>query len=227
MYNYIIQRIESKYVADDCVQVMFPYKDELYIPDKYIDEKVFKHKDYYIARVGFNSILEEQGIYMPPVDFKKRHYFNSYTEDSRRFLFPYSNIPVHNSIKNFRLVKNANVIFDFDKVYLVVIDGKRLYTKALKDGNQAVIFTSTNISMTENVLLDDLNLNKIRKTINPHVLKLLNFKIKISELKKAEKVDYVYAFNQIINDEIEKYDNIDMDECSKKEKVKSKKNIIS
>ena len=69
--NEIIQRIKSCYVADDCIQIMTPYRDGITILSQ--DDILFHYKK--------NS----------------NYYINKYLQDERRKQFPYSNIPTHYS----------------------------------------------------------------------------------------------------------------------------------
>ena len=68
----VIQKINSKYVGNDCIQIMLPYVNHDFM------------------------VLDNQGVIY--VDSKGRHE-NHYLEDERRHNFPYSNRPIHKDKK--------------------------------------------------------------------------------------------------------------------------------
>ena len=74
--NEIVQRIESHYVGDECIQLAIPYRNAITILDQ--DGILFHDK------IGSNL------------------YINKYLEDERRSQFPYSNIPIYYSKKMFK-----------------------------------------------------------------------------------------------------------------------------
>ncbi len=110
----LVQRIESHYVGDDCVQAMAPYRNEITIFNK--DGIVFSHNaDSHIA-------------------------INKYLEDERRKQFPYSNIPTHYSkIGLFGKINFVNQLFDFEVPYIRVVDGSIIESFAVKDKNEALL----------------------------------------------------------------------------------------
>lgn len=114
--NEIVQRIQSHYVGDDCIQIMFPYQDALTIVNQ--DGMLYHHKPG-------SSV-----------------YVNKYLEDERRKQFPYSNIPTHFSKVRFRKIAYTNQLLDFEKPYIKIGDGYFSESFVIKDNNQALLTTS-------------------------------------------------------------------------------------
>ena len=114
--NQVVQRIDSHYVGDDCVQVMFPYNEALTILNQ--DGMLFHHK--------------------PGSDV----YVNKYLADERRKQFPYSNIPTHFSNIMFHKFAFANQLLDFEKPYIRIGDGFCSESYAVKDNNQALLINN-------------------------------------------------------------------------------------
>lgn len=114
--NEIVQRIQSHYVGDDCIQIMFPYQDTLTILNP--DGMLYHHKQ------GSNV------------------YVNKYLEDERRKQFPYSNIPTHFSKVMFKKIAYTNQLLDFEKPYIRIGDGYYSESFVIKDNNQALLISS-------------------------------------------------------------------------------------
>ena len=114
--NEIVQRIQSHYVGDDCIQIMFPYQDTLTILNQ--DGMLYHHKPG-------SSV-----------------YVNKYLEDERRKQFPYSNIPTHFSRVKFKKVAYTNQLLDFEKPYIRIGDGYFSESFVIKDNNQALLISS-------------------------------------------------------------------------------------
>lgn len=113
----IIQRIESCYVGEDCVQIMVPYQKAITIFD---DKGILYH-----SKKGSST------------------YNNKYLEDERRTQFPYSNIPVHYSkIGLFGKICYANQLFDFEKPYIRICDNSIIESFAVKDNNEALMINN-------------------------------------------------------------------------------------
>lgn len=112
--NEIIQRIKSYCVADDCIQVMIPYRNGITILSQ--DDILFHYKN--------NS----------------NYYINKYLQDERRKQFPYSNIPTHYSrIRLFNKISYANQLFEYDKTYIRIVDGNIIESYAIKDNDEALL----------------------------------------------------------------------------------------
>lgn len=112
-----VQRIQSHYVGDDCVQIMVPHK----------------------LNSGF-TMLNANGMtyhYKPNSNL----FVNKYTSDERRHQFPYSKIPNHKSRVGFKKLEYVNQLLDFNKVYIEVKDGIIIETFAVKDDNEGLVAT--------------------------------------------------------------------------------------
>ena len=112
----MVQRIDSHYVGEDCVQVMIPYRDKISILSN--DEMIFHYKN---------------GSYI---------YINKYLDDERRKQFPYSNIPTHFARVRMKKYAYTNQLLDFEKPYIVVSDSEVIEKYAIKDSNQALVISS-------------------------------------------------------------------------------------
>lgn len=204
-----IQKVENKYIAEDCVQVMVPYKKSLSIYEE-----------------GGESLFIEFHYYDPLFEQTYSGYLNRYYNDSRRFLFPYSNIETHNSIKRFTKLKYVNVILDFDKIYKLNIDKQEIYAKVLRYGSDALVYMSTERYAVENIIVENLQDKKVSKTAEPHISKLLNKKLRKFNLKEEKEVDYIKALQKKQNEEIEqlkrKYDSMINEEEMENPKILKK-----
>lgn len=110
-----VQQIEKQYVSDDCVQVMFPYKDTFAI---------------------FNA---KEIVYLD--DCRKNTLINKYLDDSRIEQFPYSNIPIHYSKVEKDNIIFANQLLDFEKVYISYDDGIINENFVIKDKDKALLIS--------------------------------------------------------------------------------------
>lgn len=110
----LVQRIESHYVCDDCVQIMISYNNEMTVFNK--RGIVFSH-----------NLGEDIAI-------------NKYLEDERRNRFPYSNIPIHHEKTGlFGKIYKVNQLLDFEVPYISVGDGCIIERYAVKDKNEALL----------------------------------------------------------------------------------------
>lgn len=91
-----VELIDKPYVKDDGVLVMLPFEDGL---------NVFEYKN---GNELFRFVKNDH------------KYKNLYLDDERRKEFPYGNIPVHKTIKNFKVYNVANQIFDYGTIYKIV-----------------------------------------------------------------------------------------------------------
>ena len=123
----VVQKIESHYVGDDCIQVTVPYINTIIILNK--DGIIYSHKN------GSHALI------------------NKYVEDERRKQFPYSNIPTHYSrIGLFGKMNYTNQLLNFEEPYIRIGDGVIIESFAVKDKNEALlinnILTSDNRSIS-------------------------------------------------------------------------------
>lgn len=91
-----MQKINSGYVNKDCVQFMISH-----------------HMPYL-------SVIGDRVIYNAPEG--REATINEYLKDSRRFNFPYHNIPTHRQKKGKILFNYVNQIYEYDKPYIVLKD---------------------------------------------------------------------------------------------------------
>lgn len=112
-----VQRIQSLYVDDDCLQIMVPHKLNSGFTMLNVDGMTYHYKP--------NSYL----------------FVNKYTSDERRNKFPYSQIPYHKSRVGFKKLEYVNQLLDFNKVYIEIKDGKIIETFAVKDNNEGLVAT--------------------------------------------------------------------------------------
>ncbi len=176
-----IQKINRAYVGDGIAQVMTLFRD------------------------SYMSILNGDGLlYHYSLD---NIYYNEYLDDSRRFQFPYWNIPIHREMKDGFLVTYVNEIFDIGRPYIILKDGMVI---------QNLLF---NVS------------NNLSSTIITHRLLSPKFSYKIEHVKMEdldERIDGILRSNDgekyIFSDGGVLSDNISYDGKSKYEikKVDSK-----
>ena len=118
----IVYKVNSKYVSDDCVQIMTAYNG------------------YLITFNRGNIIYSHINSAIPTV--------NQYLEDERRKQFPYSNIPIHYSrIPGKGKVMKVNQLLNFDEPYINFADGLIFESFAVKDDDCAFIIDKI---LTEN-----------------------------------------------------------------------------
>lgn len=112
-----VQRIESHYVGDDCIQIMIPHK----------------------LNSGI-TILNSEGM---TYHYKPNSYLfvNKYTSDKRKEQFPYSEIPNHKSRVRFKKLEYVNQLLDFNRVYIEIANGVIKEDYVVKDGDEALLAT--------------------------------------------------------------------------------------
>lgn len=108
----IVQRIESHYVGNDCIQIMAPYRNSLTVFDK--------------NGITYRSFDGEEAV-------------NKYLLDERRKQFPYSNIPSFIAKKVLKKYKYHNELFNFEEPYIRIVDGLIVKSFAIKDGKEALL----------------------------------------------------------------------------------------
>lgn len=111
--NEIVQKINSWYVGEDCVQFMIPYKNAITILDR--NGIVYHHKE------GTDDFI------------------NNYLIDERRKQFPYHNIPTHYTKFAFNgKFHYTNQLLDYDQPYIRIVDGYLIESYIVKDKNEAL-----------------------------------------------------------------------------------------
>lgn len=112
-----VQRIESHYVGDDCIQIMIPH---------YLNSGI--------------TILNSDGM---TYHYKPNSYLfvNKYTSDKRKDQFPYSQIPNHKSRVRLKKLEYVNQLLDFNRVYIEIANGVIKEDYVVKDGDEALLAT--------------------------------------------------------------------------------------
>lgn len=110
--NRVIQKIDNKYVGDECIQMMMAYRK-------------------YLGLIGNGEIL-----YHDQPNFKL---INKYLEDERKNQFPYSNIPTHIKRVGFKKFKVANQLLNFDTPYFRFSSEFSSICYAVKDNKNAYL----------------------------------------------------------------------------------------
>lgn len=111
-----VQRIESHYVGDDCIQIQIPYKNSI-------------------------TLLNQDGILFHSKQ-GSNFYINKYLEDERRKKFPYSNIPISYSRVGMKKTAYTNQLLEFEKPYIQIGDNYMFERFVVKDNNQALLVKS-------------------------------------------------------------------------------------
>ena len=112
-----VQKIESHYVGENCIQVMNPHSLN--------DAITLLNKDGMTYHYKPNSNL----------------FVNKYTSDERKEQFPYSDIPNHKSRVGLRKYEYVNQLLDFNRVYIEISNGIVKEYYAIKDGEEALVAT--------------------------------------------------------------------------------------
>ena len=116
MLNNYIYKIDPKYVSESCVQIMVPcYKSLSIINSEDINL-------YYLGHNGDNFII------------------NNYFQDSRKYNFPYYNIPYHHKKRLFsNSILYINQLFEFNKSYLLVYESGLIQYNIFKFNNESYV----------------------------------------------------------------------------------------
>ena len=112
-----VQKIESHYVGEDCIQVMNPHS---------LNDSI--------------TVLNKYGItyhYKP----NSQLFINHYISDERKKIFPYSNIPTHKDRIGLKKYEYVNQLLDFNKVYIEISNNIVKEYFAIKDGEEALLAT--------------------------------------------------------------------------------------
>ena len=173
--SYSIQYINQQYVSDECVQLMFAYSKALLILKKEDNDKE--------TLVYYDNNFDEE---------PKLTYYNAYINDNRRFQFPYSNIPIHNTKIGLKKYKVVNQLLEYDTIYRIKteINGNiyTQYCKVLKDKEKAIAIQDLDLSSLFFMTTDELKNLNIQKAKEPKISKRLNKGFSNDELNKNKKL---------------------------------------
>lgn len=183
--NEVVQRIESHFVGDDCIQVMVPYKSEITILNK--DGIIYSHKE------GSHISI------------------NNYVDDERKKQFPYSNIPIHyEKVGFFEKMIFANQLFDFEKPYISIVDNHIIESFAVKDKNEALLINKIIAGDRKTKYITRQELEELfKENQNKLVLYLEDESISVGQYHPlaSEEQIYKYVKNEITEnvEEFRKY----------------------
>lgn len=110
-----IQRIESHYVGEDCIQIMIPH---------YLNNGI--------------TVLNSEGMtyhYKPNSNL----FINKYIYDERKTQFPYSQIPNHKTRVGFKKIEYINQLLEFNRVYITIENGIITEYFVIKDKDEALL----------------------------------------------------------------------------------------
>ena len=139
--NYeFVQRIESHYVSDDCIQIMVPHTLNSGITILNSEGMVYHYKP--------NSHL----------------FINKYFSDARKEQFPYSKIPSHKSKIGLKKYEYVNQILDFNRIYIEIGENEVKERYAIKDGDEALLVTKHLVPKRESDKF--MNRDEVLKLIN-------------------------------------------------------------
>lgn len=183
MKNEIIQIIDKKYAAEDCVQVMFTY-------DKSLAILLCDNNGKNVKKAIFYDLGSQNNI----------GYINEYVKDERRKQFPYSSIPIHTKRILFKKYNVVNQLLNYDCIYKILRENKGeiivMYCKAVKDKNCAIVIQGLELSSAFYMTADELKHLKIYKTPEPNISKRLNKGFSETEIEQSKNIV------QIINNDI-------------------------
>lgn len=170
----VVQRIESHYVGDDCIQVMVPYKNTITILNR--DGIIYSHKE------GVHTSI------------------NKYLEDERRKQFPYSNIPTHYSrFGLFGKINYANQLLNFEEPYIRIGDGGIVESFAVKDKNEALLINKILIGGSRSICvtraeLEELFSKSTREKERKFIIYLDDESINTGEFHSLASEEKIYNF---------------------------------
>lgn len=132
----IVQRIESHYVGDDCIQIMAPYRNSLTVFDK--------------KGITYRSFDGEETI-------------NKYLLDERRKQFPYHDIPSYTAKRGLKKYKYHNELFNFEEPYVRMVDGLFIESFVVKDGKEALLLNKILIAKDDTKFISRSELDDLAK----------------------------------------------------------------
>ena len=188
-------RIPNCYVGEDCALIMIPFTRSIMIHEK-------------------ESFLEKNIICRYNVTNRNVSIVNNYLEDSRRNNLPYSDIPLHISIKGLKKIYYVNQLYDFDKDYWCMVDyditkynmwgeeyqpGHVIHQYLLKDNTDIIL-----VSEYYNLNIYD-KLNRLKKELPRRKYTIEEIKYLMSvKIKNMNNPRFDYILNpNITREEIE------------------------
>lgn len=180
----IVQRIESHYVGDDCIQVMAPYQNSLTVLDK--------------NDIIFRSHNGEETV-------------NKYITDERRKQFPYHDIPSFNAKRGFKKYRYHNELFNFEEPYVRIVDGMFIESFAVKDGKEALLLNKILIAKDDTKFLSRSELDDLIKqpsSNNPGHLYVMKGNLELykpDEIIFPDETTILKWTKNILRGQIEKY----------------------
>lgn len=114
----IVLRVKDCYIVDDCCQLMMPYLD--------------------IA-----TVISKDGVLFYDNKPCNKTFINKYVDDSRKNGMPYSNIPKHVSSDFGVVMDYANVLLDYNKLYVAITSGYITVFKSIKEKDKAFIISKS------------------------------------------------------------------------------------
>lgn len=181
------KRIDTPYVSDDCVQVMFTFSRGLIVENITDNITLFSY------------------------DALANGYKNKYIEDQRKERFPYHKIPVYRTLKKLSLRNGVNQIIDYGKTYKVtfianeiigeecIVNGGyqsySIYCRAVKDKDGTALLITSDKDIPELRLSPEqiMHLRTFKKAKvvpmgEPKIVRFLNRNINRKDLDESKKL---------------------------------------
>lgn len=114
----VVLRVKDCYVIDDCCQLMMPYLDIV-------------------------TVISKDGVLFYDDKSCNKTYINKYVDDLRKDGLPYANIPTHVSSDYGVVMDYANVLLDYNKLYVSITSGYITVFKSIKDKDKAFIVSKS------------------------------------------------------------------------------------
>jgi len=169
-----VQRIQSHYVSEDCIQIMIPHLGDTI------------------------SILNSDGMtyHSKPNSYL---YINKYVFDPRKNQFPYSQIPTHRDRIKGKKVEFINQIYDFNRVYITISDNMIRENFVVKDGNEALLATKYILpNQEQSQILNRQQFEELFKSANGGIFMLDGSELTNFSLPSNERILNWYK-EQLIN----------------------------
>lgn len=116
--NEILERIDKPYISSTCVQISESYRNSLTIFNR-------------------NGIIYHDVVNFPCTPI------NKYIKDNRRNKFPFCSIPIYISQSGLSEIKHTIQLLNYNEIYVLVKDGEVYEKYVVRDGDRALLLTST------------------------------------------------------------------------------------